>query len=581
MKKVKGLCQADSGLFVRNLGKKVTPAGKYAQHKFYLGRDETKAEAANGRLELLWRQVCRRWEHEKEQEVYPTTEPVWDSVTLEIADAIRYGETVAKVTLPTLMSAYLPESSILAEWVDRLQSDITVIRIELVDAEVEQKTEETLKKEGERLIEKGRQLQRRKSGGDKLHSALEAYKKRIQTKFVDVDKTPTRWCEAQKNQVRFLREHLPDEALSRLDAQRIEEMIDVLRLRPTTKRGTPASVEFTKSCIKRFRDFIRWLNKTNEFSWKRPVDLDLPRVHIPKTREEIANRLRPAQVDTFSIDELMLLWQFAEPNQRLWMLLALNCGFGRSEIASLDLSEIHLRSRHPHDKEIGIESTPADSWIRRVRGKSSVYGEFKLWPATVQAIDWWLTERRSIPGSADTSAFLLNGKGHRFDRPTKGNHTNFQIPNTWIRLIERIKATHPTFRPLSFNKLRKTAGNLVRSHADGEIAAVFLCHGTPVKSDDLLDQYTNRPFGKVFTAIDRVNDTLGQIWSSIPDPFVVEQAPEKAPVPPRLNRVQKMRLQGYKFTHIARTLGISVGEAMMLDRKTATTCGHGQDSARE
>jgi hypothetical protein len=42
----KELGRSSSGRYVRNLGWKVTPEGRYAQHKFYLGCDETKARLA-------------------------------------------------------------------------------------------------------------------------------------------------------------------------------------------------------------------------------------------------------------------------------------------------------------------------------------------------------------------------------------------------------------------------------------------------------------------------------------------------------------------------------------------------------
>jgi hypothetical protein len=69
------------------------------------------------------------------------------------------------------------------------------------------------------------------------------------------------------------------------------------------------------------------------------------------------------------------------------MLLALNCGFGKAEVASLELSEVLLRARHPHERETGHTGSEADSWVLRVRHKSDVYGEWKLWPETVRAID--------------------------------------------------------------------------------------------------------------------------------------------------------------------------------------------------
>jgi hypothetical protein len=58
-------------------------------------------------------------------------------------------------------------------------------------------------------------------------------------------------------------------------------------------------------------------------------------------------------------------------------------------------------------------------------------------------------------------------------------------------ITERVRKDQTDFRGLSYNKLRKTAANLVREQADGEVAAVFLCHGTPVRADALLDVYTN------------------------------------------------------------------------------------------
>jgi hypothetical protein len=50
---------------------------------------------------------------------------------------------------------------------------------------------------------------------------------------------------------------------------------------------------------------------------------------------------------------------------------------------------------------------------------------------------------------------LVNRQGRRFDAPTKGNHANFQIPNSWFRLTEQVRKDDPEFRRLSFNKLRK------------------------------------------------------------------------------------------------------------------------------
>src|SRR5262249_6867858 len=162
----------------------------------------------------------------------------------------------------------------------------------------------------------------------------------------------------------------------------IEDLFDVLRLRPAGADGKPVSVTWTRNCVKQLRHFLRWLNKAPEFEWRRPADLELGRIHIPHSPQELAAPGRPSHVQTYSPYELQMLYHHATPLQRLWMLLALNCGFGRAELASLDLSEVLLRRKHPHGREVGCPDTDQDSWVLRVRHKSRVYGEWKLWPET-------------------------------------------------------------------------------------------------------------------------------------------------------------------------------------------------------
>ena len=276
-------------------------------------------------------------------------------------------------------------------------------------------------------------------------------------------------------------------------------------------------------------------------------------------------------MDTYNLDEVKTLWEYATPFQRLLMLLALNGGFGRAEVASLGIEEILLRQKHPHEQEVGCNSTNEDSWVFRVRQKTGVYGEFKLWPETVKAIEWWQRQRAMINVAEKVNTLLVTRKGQRYDTPTKGNHPNFQIPNSWYAITKRIradKAEHGNFRALSFNKLRKTAGNLIRKEGDGEIAGVFLCHGTPVRSDELLDLYTNRPFAKLFDAIDRLGVKLRPIWESVAEPFP-EKPPKGGPNISRgtIQRIRNMRKQGYKFKFIAKTLNIDISTAQRWGKR--------------
>jgi hypothetical protein len=398
------------------------------------------------------------------------------------------------------------------------------------------------------------------TGGETLHVALDRYARWIGAKYVGVDKKPTLWVGTQTRQVAFIRRHLPDYPLSELGAQRVEELIDTLRLRPAAQDGRPVSVSWARSCIKRFRHFLRWLNKTPEFAWKRPADLELTQVRIPLAPQEKSALARSTRVQTYTLDEVRTLWEYATPFQRVLLLLALNCGFGRAEAASLETAEVLLRQKHPHEREVGCDSTTADSWIFRVSHKTGVYAEWKLWPETAAAVAWWLRHRDAISIAAGVTTLLVTHKGQRYDAPTKGNHANFQIPNSWFRLADRIRKDHPAFRRLSFNKLRKTAGNLVRSVAGGEVAAVFLCHGTPVKSDELLDLYTNRPFARVFEAVERVGEQLRPLWAGVAEPFPDSPKKSRANISlGTIRRIQAMARQGYKTGYIAENSGYRRG----------------------
>ena len=134
---------------------------------------------------------------------------------------------------------------------------------------------------------------------------------------------------------------------------------------------------------------------------------------------------------------------------------------------------------------------------------------------TVQGIEWALEERRRH-GKLDANArLLLNGNGEPFDKPTKGGNPNRQIPNRFIRLRQRIADESNAIKKLPFKMLRKTGGDLVKRFSDGEIAGVFLCHGQPVATDNLSDAYTQRPFGKVFTALRKVEEYLAPMFEAV------------------------------------------------------------------
>ncbi len=615
MAKQKELRRDAKGRFFRNLGWKQTPNG-YGQHKFYLGHDEAKAKIATLKLETLWEAVCRRWEGSMpqvarlkdeqsagrlvrppsdpatgtpslstspgaivsvgvpEMEYVREGRPVWDKVMLTIAEAIRKGHSIARVPLPEHLGGFGLGSPSVGHWLDRLRHDVPIIHIELDDAQKQGEAEAELREEGTRLIERGRRMACRNGAGETLHAGLREYATALKRKHVDLDGTVNATGTTQVRQSQFLQEHLPDCPLSDLDTSRILLFQETLALRPPGKRVERISARSARNCIKQFRHFIRWLGSTPGFSWKRPYDLEFTSIRIPETTSEKAAMVRRSQVEIYQLEEIEVLWQHATPLKRLLMLLGLNCAFDAKMIATLQREDVHLRTKHPQGREIRYTTSDEDSWIFRLRNKTSVYGEWKLWPITVEAVEWWLRQRAEVQVPEAVTALLVNSRGRPYDARTKSNDRNPQIPNLWRGLTETIRRSeeHKSFRKLSFGKLRKTAANLVRAEAGGEVAGVFLCHGTPVKSDELLDVYTNRPFAKVFEAIDIVGQQLRPIWSSVETPFPEVRKKGGSNISPNtIRKIQRMRQAGFKVAKIAEEVGV--------DRSTVYRWGKGSDKA--
>jgi hypothetical protein len=536
--------QDSTGTYRRDMGWKPTEKG-FAQHRFYLGRDKQQAELRAMRLERLWELVEARWKREQR-----TERPVWDSVTLAIGQAIARGETTCPLdpqdhfaarqtltedTWQITVDSELFDRQAMLQWLRALQHDFPIITLKLADDEAYQQavTEaEKTAKTYKRLAEPYEQLAAPREG-QTLHQALDAFAAHIERTSLTPEKRLSPTGVLHRRQIRQIKAHQQDMPLSQLGLNEIETLINYWRNRPITKRGTPASPDTVRDVIKRIKVFIKWLHRNPDFHWRKPEDLEFGRIRIPLSAQEVAAKASPTQVQTYTLDELCTLYEYATPFERFFMLLGLNCGFGQAEIATLQLSEIR------------------DSCIKRLRYKTRVYGEWRLWPQTVLAIEWAMKRRPAI----ESPYLVLTRQGRPLAELTKGNNRNTKIANTWITLLRRIKKDDEGFRKLSFNKLRKTAGDLVRELADDETASMFLCHGQTVP-DELLERYTNRKFARVHHALDLMAAYLVPMFAKSEDPFpTVTRKP--ATSLGTIKRMRHLRQQGFRISKIAEMLGVS------------------------
>jgi hypothetical protein len=334
----------------------------------------------------------------------------------------------------------------------------------------------------------------------------------------------TPWGRTQVGQVESLIAHHDDLQIGEVRHEQIENMTRYWRQRPH-KKGTKGKKQrvTAKSAthyIGALRNFFKWLHNRPNFDWKKPDDFHEMKTRVAKLENEHRTQVDAEQV--FTLDELKLLYRYGAPLDRMLILLGLNCGFGAAESSSLLVSEVYLRTPHSlrHQELLHYNSTESDSFIRRVRRKNRVFGEFLLFHPTALAIETFLRKRKKQGECGPGSRLLVNGRGHPYDKPTSSGNANRQIPNRFVRLVQRIGDDGHQINKLSFKMLRKTGGDLVKRYSDGEVAGVYLCHGNPVATDDLSDAYTQRPFGKVFNAIREVESWLAPMFEAGgPHPF--------------------------------------------------------------
>jgi hypothetical protein len=190
-------------------------------------------------------------------------------------------------------------------------------------------------------------------------------------------------------------------------------------------------------------------------------------------------------------------------------LLAINCGFGAAELSTLRLREICLEGE-------------GKGYIKRMRLKTAagVYGEHWLYQHTVLALEWAVARARKIVETLRSEAFVIVPEsGKRLVTKTKAGNRSNKAANAWQRLTERIRTDHPEFPALSFGKLRKTAGNLIKSVSNGETVAVFHQRSSAVKGDDEAEVYTDRLYQRVFKAQQEVCRQLQPMFDAVLDPF--------------------------------------------------------------
>jgi len=572
----------DGRTYKRDIGKELNGKGGYKASRFWLGTDPKEAAIRSVRLEQVWDAVRARWERHHE-----TPEPVWDAPTKAIGKAVARGEEVCRLpaelfdsevreraaAFPEGWGVPLTEEYLVANrqlCLASLQKDIPAIRLALEGQEDDpdgpallQQRADSYAREAARLADQAarvRQLGNPEApaaaagaAAQRLHAAIDAFAAHVRATKVEEGK-PTQHAGRVCGQLKTIKEHQPDMPLADFGLEVIDGLIAHWRGLPQVKvartgRTQRCSSETAKNHIKRVREFVRWLHKAKDWAWRKPEDYEVLPARVADDYDRDDETLNSEQVKTYSIDELAKLWEYGSPLERLYMVLALNCGFGAAEVATLKVKQVHLDINHPFYKFDG-------SFIGRKRKKTRVYSEWLLWPVTAAALRWYQSVR---PPSA-SKGLILSKQGRPLAEPTKGGNRNQAIPNAWGRVTARIRKDVAGFRHLSFNKLRKTASNAIRDLGGGEIAGVFGGRGKPVKSDDQSERYANRPFPAVFAAIRTWGDQLAAVFGTVSEPFPPGAGKSNPSTSlGKIKEVHRLRAEGVTMKEIAARTGVAYG----------------------
>jgi hypothetical protein len=553
------LARDRDGTIIRDIGYE-QKGEKRRPRRFWFGRDDTQAVHRILHVKALWAKVVAYFDRERQGE-----EPVWEEDTYQIARAVARGEETAYIDVPAWVTDAEGQEreKDIGLWLLKLQQtyNLPFITIRLRDQGTEQAANEVWERE---RAERRRSLERisppSPTTTQTLHQALDAFKEYLGRKYVVPGTIQiTKHGKKVREDIDRLKEHQDDMLLSDFDLDAIERIIDHWRSRPLTKRKKPAAPDTVRGQIKALRAFVKWLHRSKEFAWRKPMDYEVEAVRVPMLPGEVSQKARQKQVKTYTPEEIGILWEYATPRVRLYMTLALNCGFGNGELATLQREEVLLDAPRPDTNDKG-------NWICRVRNKRAIYGEWKLWDITAKALRWYLARRQATP----SEFLILNEKGKPINTLTKGSNGNQHVFNRWKDLLDAVRKDHPEFRRLSFNKLRKTSINGIRKYEGAEVAKVFAAHGE-TSTDDMIDRYSNRDFEAVFRGIDKVGIDLAPIFARVPDPFPAD-AKKRHPHYSlgTIKRIEALAAEGKGRATIAKEVGVSEGMVRYyLDRAKA------------
>lgn len=266
-------------------------------------------------------------------------------------------------------------------------------------------------------------------------------------------------CDRQISSLRCLYEVIPAKTLmANVSRLHLEELVSHFTARPKrSKTGNRMAVDTVVTTLRQIKAFLDWLDGDE---WEAPRRMD--KVFRIRRNTMVTPAEQKAEAngqDIFALPELQNLYAVANEQQRLYMLLGLNCAFTQMDIATLMQDDV--------DSDAGI--------IDRIRHKTrgaGVRGHWQLWPETATALKTRMAKTPMDKTSNPEGLAILSEDC----KPLVHDDTDTDaIALTWARLRNALRPDE--CRPLSFKTLRKTASDyILRLSGNEAIQQLMLAH---------------------------------------------------------------------------------------------------------
>ena len=167
-------------------------------------------------------------------------------------------------------------------------------------------------------------------------------------------------------------------------------------------------------------------------------------------------------------DQLRKVIEASKQPLRAMILLAVNCGFGQSDISKLPKSALDL------DR----------GWVDFPRPKTGIERRCPLWPETIAAIQKAADQRPPANLEADANLAFITKYGHRWVRTSpNGKHTpDDAVGKEFAKLLVQLDLKRPglsfyalrhTFETIGGDSLDQVAVNFIMGHAEVDMASRY------------------------------------------------------------------------------------------------------------